>query len=207
MTKFTVEASFAYGITKPGEVPYSSENYRASGTITEEIEAETFEEAQAILDQRNAQLAQSTKLATINEAGLTAVTDENGVLSPAFGGAATAAKPKPAPAPAAKPAPAQAEAQPADHFDNYDSEGQAPPAQQQQGGGNQGTHQWDGRPVTIFDNRGNKKTEKSPDFRMRFEDVGPDAPDDVKYKPIWLKNPNGSVNQAGLAVAAMVDGS
>jgi hypothetical protein len=197
MPKFTIEASFAYGITKPGEVPYSSENYRAAATITEEIEAEDFESASAIAEARNAQLAQSTKLATINEAGLTAVTDDNGVLSPSFGSAATAAKPAPAkPSPAAQ---AAAEGDPAprpdDHFDS--------PKYDQQGGG----QRWDGRPVTIFDNRESKKSERAPDFRIRFEDVGPDAPDDVKYKPIWLTNPNGSVNQAGLAVAAMVDGS
>lgn len=187
MNKYEVEASFAYGLTKPGEVPYSSENFRAAVTVTEEVEASTEDGARNIALGRLAVLAQDCKLFTINEAGLTSAQDENGVVIPVFGGEVTEQT--------------TANVTPITSAPSVDSSAPNVPAQD---GGGSAEPMWDGRPIRIYDNRANKKTDRSPDFRIQFLDAPEGASDDEKFKPFWLKNKDGSMNAAALKVQAML---
>lgn len=191
MPKYEVEASFAYGVTKPGEVPYSSENFRGALTLTEEIEAGTEDEARELGLQRLAIIAQDAKLQVINEAGLSSATDENGVIHPVFGVATEQTNTNVTPITSAPSAPVVNNA---DQNEVYVDDSNDAPA---------GTPLWDGRPIKIFDNRGNKKSDRSPDFRIQFLDVDAGASDDDKFKPFWLKNKDGSMNPAALKVQAM----
>lgn len=188
--KYEVEASFAYGITKPGEVPYSSENFRAALTLTEEVEAGSEQEARDLGLQRLATFAQDAKLQVINEAGLSAATDENGVVHPVFG-VATEAKA----VSNVTPITAASTYTPGDAANGADQADVAEPAD---------SPLWDGRPIRIYDNRDNKKTERSPDFRIQFLDAPEGASDDDKFKPFWLKNKDGSMNSAALKVQSML---
>jgi hypothetical protein len=187
----TVRISAAYGITKPGEVPYSSENIRIAIDIEDDMSQEA---AETLL----ASLTQQVKIAVIAEAGLSASTDENGVISPVF-----TARSQGAATPAASTVEAQATVTPITEAPSA----QAPAPQAQGGGAKDMT--WDGRPVVVYDNRGKKASgEYKPnaaDFRLKFKDVGEEAPDDVKFKPVWINNTNGSVNQAGLALQQAFD--
>jgi hypothetical protein len=187
--KYEVEASFAYGITKPGEVPYSSENFRSAITLTEEVDADSEEEARDLALGRLTTLAQDAKLTVINEAGLTSTEDANGVIHPVFTGVVTqqAATTNVTPITSA---PSATSYTPGDGAE--------------QGGTGEATPMWDGRPIRIFDNRANKKTEKSPDFRIQFLDAPEGASDDDKFKPFWLTNKDGSLNKAALKVQAML---
>jgi hypothetical protein len=201
----TTKISVAYGLTKPGEVPYSSENYRVALEIEddfESIEAANF---------KAAELANDVKLAVITQAGLSAATDENGVLSPVFQG-----RPAAAPVATVTPITAAPSAAPSEvpfSDPQYDSPAPAVPVQQQQGGGGGAGKNltWDGRPTYVFDNRGKKASgEYKPnaaDFKVKFLDVGDEAPDNVKYKSVWIVNQNKSVNQAGLTLQTLFDAS
>lgn len=202
MSKFQIEASIAYGLTKPGEVQYSSENYRAHVTLTEEVEAGNIAEAQSIAQVRMARLAQDVKLAVINEAGLTARTDENGVVHPVFQARAIEApaqvQTNVTPILSARSAPAQL---PPDHFDGPQY-AQGVPVQQGQGGGGGRQLLWDGQTVTVYDNRPKKASGEHKPTAADFQMVFPSG----ERKPFWIKNKNGSVNQAALRLAAEFGG-
>jgi hypothetical protein len=197
--KYEVEASFAYGITKPGDVPYSSENFRGALTLTEEIEASDEAEARDLGLQRLATIAQDAKLQVINEAGLSSATDENGVIHPVFGQAVEKTATNVTPI-TSSPSYTGDDGADSDNFLLHNQEptageyvgGQAPPPL------------WDGRPIKIFDNRDNKRSDKSPDFRILFLDAPEGASDDDKFKPFWLKNKDGTMNPAALKVQSMV---
>lgn len=191
--KYEVEASFAYGITKPGEVPYSSENFRAALTLTEEVDAGSEEEARDLGLQRLAIIAQDAKLQVINEAGLSSATDENGVIHPVFG-VATETKVSNVTPISAAPSHDTGSYTPGDAANGADQADTVPTD----------SPMWDGRPIRIFDNRENKKTERSPDFRIQFLDLPEYADNDDKFKPFWLKNKDGSMNPAALKVQSML---
>jgi hypothetical protein len=194
MSKYEVEASFSYGITKPGEIPYSSENFRAGLTITEEVEADSEAEARDLGLGRLATFAQDAKLTVINEAGLTSAADENGVIFPVFGGATDAV--------ASARVDVVEEA-----VSNVTPIGAAPTAQAEaetDSATSASVPMWDGRPIRIFDNRENKKSERSPDFRIQFLDAPEGASDDDKFKPFWVKNRDGTLNSAALKVQSML---
>jgi hypothetical protein len=203
----TIRVSTAYGITKPGEVPYSSENFRVAFEVEDDM---TQEAAMELL----AKLEQDAKIAVITQARLNAGTDENGVVFPVFGGQVTEQASNVVPITAAASAPQDGGTVP-----NVDTRAQqmagdpvAAPVQQSTtapSGAKDMT--WDGRPVVVYDNRPKKADgsykPNAADFRLKFKDVGEEAPDDVKFKPVWIKNQNGSVNQAGVALANAFDAS
>lgn len=185
---YEVEVSFAYGLTVPGAVPYSSENFRAALTITQEFDAESEDEAREAGLQSLATLADEAKLATIAQAGLSTSTDENGVIHPVFSGQVTEVA-------VTNVVPITALTE--DDVAAYENEMAGPSA-------GLATPMWDGRPIRIFDNRNNKKSMASPDFRIQFLDAQPGDSDDDKFKPFWLKNKDGTLNKAALKIQAMV---
>lgn len=213
--------AFSYGLTKPGEVPYSSEQFRAS------IELDIGDDPEVGI--ALTQLATDVKLLVINEAGLSATVDENGVTSAAFVNRQPIAPVIPINQGAPGPntynpevdGPRFGDEATAQAYAEVQAAQPAVPVQQQQGRGPTSpsvTSVWDGRPVTVYDNRPKKvapgvtpnkelgqHAANAADFAIKFLDVPAETPNNEKYKSVWIKNQNGSINQAGLALAALFD--
>lgn len=194
-----------YGLTVPGPVEYSSERFSIS--LEQEVGNEDAEAAIAML-------AMDAKLAVINQAGASAATDENGVIRPVLQGRAAATAPAPVVPISQAPSYGQYTPEDGPRFDQptatAQAEVQAVNALPQNGSGKIDTV-WDNRPVTIYDNRAKKASGEysanAAEFKIKFNDVGPDAPQDVKYKSIWLrKKGTTEITQAGAAIASMFGG-
>lgn len=194
---FAVDGSFSVEVTIPGDQPYSSVKHRAALSIGQVITADSPEEARDAALGFLQELTEDVKLHLVaNAPGSEFYTDEHGVgqvglagsgkaAAPAVAATSTVAEPTPAPTASADTgqtaAATSGEFQPTDH------------------GGDRYTVLWDGRPRTVFDNRGSKKGNQ-PDFKMPESSNG--AGDDNAF---WLRNKNGSINKAAAAVQAQID--
>lgn len=178
MSTYKVESSFATQVTVPGSVAYSSVQTRAGFTLTEEVEADSPEEARDIALQRANQIAEDAKIAVAaNAEGVTIAVDDNGVTQLTFEVGE------------AKDLPAQTD-QGTSSSDPVDPDDL--PAKV---GENKYTVLWNGQPVTLFDNRETKKGNQ-PDFRI------PDLEPDDGF---WLQLKNGGTNRASAALRAMIE--
>lgn len=178
--QYTIDGSFSVEVTVPGEQSYSSVKHRAALTIGQVVEADSPEAARDIASLFLAQVAEDTKLALIAQApGTQLYTDESGVVQVGLAGGGSPKATAPAPSTDTAPAPTSS------------STGSFTPLSH---GKDRYTVEWNGKPVTLFDNRATK-TGRQPDFKI------PDLGDDGAF---WLEGKNGP-NRAALALQHQVD--
>lgn len=202
MTEFQITANFHFGVkipndARPGGLRYGSEDFGGSLTLTETVTAENEAIARQVGAQRLSLLAQQVKLFVANEAGIEVVTDENGVIQVRLpsGGEVTQNQGSVVPFTGTQqfdPTPSSMLGEDGSEVLGLDDPGQqANPAQ---AGGL--PVKWDGRPVRIYDNRGQKQNGQipatRPDLNAMFLDVDASAPPSVKYEGAWSHNKDGS---------------
>jgi len=208
MSEFTINANFNYSVKVPSELKggpqYGSEEFGGSLTISQVVEAASPSEAQEAGRQLLPFVAQTVKVFVLNQAGLEAVTDGNGVINPVF--------PKVQAQPVA----------PRDAFPQWPQQAAPmqqmnPVAQQYHPQGNsaegragfdqQGQPTWEGRPVKVYDNRSQVGTAahgNKPHINVMFLDVDQTAPNNVKYQGFWANNKDGSPSKMYQEVLKLV---